>query len=95
MSHEKFTSREKRKMRIRVKIAGTSERPRLTVYRSNRYVYAQIIDDFTKKTLVSAHSLKEGSHSNKEIAKKVGQIIADKALEKKIEHVVFDRPIIK
>lgn len=91
MSHQKLTPRGKRKMRVRRKIYGMPERPRLSIFRSNRYLYAQIIDDLAQKTLVSVSSVKESQHPNKDTAKKIGQIIADKALQNKIEAVVFDR----
>lgn len=91
MSHKKLTPREKRKIRVRKKIVGTSERPRLSVYRSNRYVYAQIIDDAQSKTLVSVSSLKDGKNSNKSTARLVGQSIAAKAIKDDIQTVVFDR----
>ena len=87
-------SRLKRHKRVRGKISGTAERPRLCVYRSLKNISAQIIDDTTGNTLVAASSLEkafEGSGSNKEAAKKVGLMIAEKALAKGIENVVFDR----
>lgn len=90
MSQNK-SQREKRKFHIRKRVFGTSERPRLTVFRSNRYLYAQIIDDVSQKTLVSANSLKDSAKLNKACAKTVGQTLADKAKENKIEKVVFDR----
>ncbi len=84
-----------RKLRVRKKIKGTTERPRLNVYRSARYVYAQIIDDTAHRTLVAASSNKKGQgfeELNKtEAAKKVGEIIGRLALEKGITKVVFDR----
>lgn len=93
MSHVKLNSRHKRKIRIRKKIKGTSERPRLSVFRSNKYIYAQIIDDVEGKTLVSASSggKQEKSAANKAAAASVGKLVAEKALEKKIDTVVFDR----
>ncbi len=91
MSHQKLTPREKRKVHIRKKIFGTSERPRLTVYRSNRYLYAQLIDDENQKTLAHASNLKDGKGSNIAAAAKVGQMIADRALQSKIQIVTFDR----
>ncbi len=85
--------RKKRKTRIRKKVFGTSERPRLVVYRSNRYIYAQIIDDINGHTIAAYSSLKLGENNtlNKEIAKKVGKKIAKIAMEKNVEKVVFDR----
>ena len=94
---EKKNKRLRRKIRIRKKIKGTPERPRLTVYRSLKYIYAQIIDDEAGHTLVAASSLekelKEKLKSTKDIeaAKAVGELIAKRALEKGIEKVVFDR----
>lgn len=91
MAHTKLTSREKRKGRIRKKISGSPERPRLTVFKSNRYVYAQIIDDVAQKTLLAASSMKDGKGANKKSAAIVGESIATKALQNKIEKVIFDR----
>ena len=86
--------RLKRHKRVRGKISGTPERPRLAVYRSNAHIYAQIIDDVNGVTLVSANTLEkgfEGATGNAEAAKKVGLAIAERAKEKGIEVVVFDR----
>ncbi|SHJ49719.1 LSU ribosomal protein L18P [Clostridium amylolyticum] len=86
--------RERRHLRVRKKVSGTTERPRLSVYRSEKNIYAQIIDDVKGVTLVSASSLDkdfEGLGSNKEAAKKVGELIAKKALDKGINNVIFDR----
>lgn len=86
--------RLKRHKKIRAKISGTAERPRLAVYRSNANISAQIIDDVAGVTLVSASTLEksfEGIGSNKEAAKKIGEIIASRASEKGITEVVFDR----
>ncbi len=86
--------RLKRHIRVRGKISGTAERPRLAVYRSNANISAQIIDDTKGVTLVSASTLEasfEGLGSNKEAAKKIGMIIAERALAKGITAVVFDR----
>ncbi len=86
--------RLKRHTRVRGKIFGTAERPRLAVYRSNANISAQIIDDEKGITLVSASTLGnsfEGIGSNKEAARKIGQLIAARALEKGIDTVVFDR----
>jgi large subunit ribosomal protein L18 len=88
-------ARVRRHKRIRKKISGTAERPRLSVYRSEKNIYAQIIDDVAGNTIVAASSLDKEFDmkigSNKEAAKKVGEIIAKKALEKGITEVVFDR----
>ena len=86
--------RLKRHARVRAKISGTAARPRLCVYRSNANISAQIIDDERGVTLVSASTLEasfEGIGSNKEAAKKVGITIAQRAIEKGISEVVFDR----
>jgi large subunit ribosomal protein L18 len=87
-------ARLKRHKRVRAKISGTAARPRLAVYRSNANIYAQIIDDVAGVTLCAASTVEksfEGIGSNKEAAKKVGQVIAERALEKGITNVVFDR----
>ena len=86
--------RLKRHVRVRAKISGTAAKPRLCVYRSNANISAQIIDDERGVTLVSASTLEasfEGIGSNKEAAKKVGMTIAQRAIEKGISEVVFDR----
>ena len=86
--------RTRRHIRVRRKISGTAERPRLCVYRSNSHIYAQIIDDVAGNTLVQASTLDKEvktKHSNKEAAKEVGALIAKRALDKKIDTVVFDR----
>lgn len=83
-----------RHKRVRAKISGTAERPRLNVFRSLSNIYAQIIDDTTGNTLVSASTVEkgfEGNGGNKEAAKKVGAMIAERAKEKGITEVVFDR----
>ena len=91
---DKNVQRLKRHARVRSKISGTTERPRLAVYRSNANIYAQIIDDTKGVTLCSASSVEkdfDGIGSNKEAAKKVGMKIAEKALASGITEVVFDR----
>ncbi|MCF0180743.1 MAG: 50S ribosomal protein L18 [Muribaculaceae bacterium] len=87
----KVERRNKIKRRIRGRISGTPERPRLCVFRSNKQIYAQVIDDLAGNTLVSASSkgIDEGTKS--EIAEKVGELIAKKAIEAGISTVVFDR----
>ncbi len=95
--NEKKNKRLRRKIRIRKKIKGTPERPRLTVFRSLKYIYAQIIDDESGVTLVSASTLEKDireklkSTKDVEAAKAVGELVAKRALEKGIETVVFDR----
>ena len=90
---DKNISRVRRHARVRAKISGTTEAPRLCVYRSNKNIEAQIIDDTKGVTLVSSSSmaLKLENGSNIDAAAKVGQDIATKALAKKIKKVVFDR----
>ena len=90
----KNAMRLKRHIRVRGKISGTPECPRLNVFRSNANIYAQIIDDVNGVTLVSANTLEkgfEGATGNAEAAKKVGLTIAERAKEKGITEVVFDR----
>lgn len=89
---EKIKRRAKIKAHIRRKISGTAERPRLTVFRSNAQIYAQIIDDNSGKTLAAASSLSIKDKMNKkEQATKVGEFIAKSAQEAGITSVVFDR----
>ncbi|MBR4232224.1 MAG: 50S ribosomal protein L18 [Oscillospiraceae bacterium] len=86
--------RYKRHKRVRGKVSGTPECPRLNVFRSEKHIYAQVIDDVNGVTLCSASSVEkdfEGLGSNKEAAKKVGNKIAERAKAKGIEKVVFDR----
>ena len=86
--------RLKRHVRVRGKVSGTPERPRLNVFRSNANIYAQIIDDVNGVTLVAANTLEkefEGATGNCEAAKKVGAVLAERAKAKGIEEVVFDR----
>ena len=86
--------RKQRHARVRGKISGTPERPRLCVFRSESNIYAQVIDDVNGNTLVSASSVEkdfEGNGGNKEGARKVGEMIAQAAKAKGIENVVFDR----
>ena len=90
----KKAMRLKRHIRVRGKVSGTAERPRLNVFRSNANIYAQIIDDVNGVTLVSANTLEkefEGATGNCEAAKKVGAVLAERAKAKGIEEVVFDR----
>lgn len=88
----KTERRNKIKMRVRGKIRGTAERPRLTVFRSNKQIYAQVIDDLTGKTLAAASSLKITDKApKKEIAAKVGELIAKNAQEAGVTAVIFDR----
>ncbi len=91
---DKNQARLRRHRRVRGKISGTAARPRMNVFRSRSNIYAQIIDDVSGVTLVSASTVEKdfGMYGgNKTAAKKVGELIAKRALEKKIENVVFDR----
>ena len=91
---DKKAMRMKRHVRVRGKISGTPERPRLNVFRSNANIYAPIIDDVNGVTLVSANTLEkefEGTTGNCEGAKKVGAVLAERAKAKGINAVVFDR----
>ncbi|MBE6842723.1 MAG: 50S ribosomal protein L18 [Ruminococcus sp.] len=91
---DKNKAREARHRRVRVKISGTPERPRLNVFRSSKHIYAQVIDDVNGVTLASASSLSkdfEGNGGNKDGARTVGQMIAKQAKDKGITTVVFDR----
>ena len=88
------SQRIKRHKRVRAKISGTPERPRLNVFRSSKNIYAQIIDDVKGVTLAAASTLDKdfsGNGGNKDAARKVGEMIAKRAAEKGIEEVVFDR----
>ena len=91
MTTKKIERRIKIKYRIRKNINGTAERPRMSVFRSNKQIYAQVINDLTGTTLASASSLGMETMPKKEQAAKVGEIVAKKALEAGIEKVVFDR----
>lgn len=91
---DKQKARALRHRRVRGKISGTAARPRLNVFRSTKHIYAQLIDDVNGVTLAAASSLEkdfEGTGGNKEAARKVGQLIAKKAVDKGITEVVFDR----
>ena len=93
----KSEQRERRHFRVRKKVYGTAERPRLNIYRSEKHIYAQIIDDDLGKTLTSASSIDKDLKgtipcgSNKEAAKAVGTLIAKKALEIGLKSVTYDR----
>lgn len=93
---DRKAERAKRHLRLRKKVHGTTARPRLSVARSTRHIYAQVIDDDAGHTLVSASTLDKAlsgkvSGSNKAAAEEVGKLLAARALEKNIETVVFDR----
>lgn len=93
----RYINRKKRQRRVRTKISGTPERPRLSVFRSSNYIYAQVIDDLSGETLVAASSLEPTLRAelprggNKEAARKVGALLARRAVDKGISAVVFDR----
>lgn len=93
----KRESRLKRKRRIRKKLSGTPERPRLSVFRSSRHIYAQIVDDISGHTLIAASSLEKTSKeqndlkNNVAMARFVGKLVGERAVEKGIQSVVFDR----
>lgn len=94
---KKEAGRQKRKLRIKKKIRGSSDRPRLSIFRSTRYIYAQIIDDDSGKTLCSSSSKEKDlvsqlkSTGNKDAAVLVGKKIAERAKAKNVDRVVFDR----
>ena len=91
---EKKEVRSKIHKRIRKKLAGTTERPRLAIFRSVAHIYAQVIDDAEGKTLVSASSVDKGGKingGNVMAAKQIGKLVAERAKEKGIKQVVFDR----
>jgi len=94
MKNNKVSKRETRHRRVRAKITGTADVPRLCVFRSNRHIYAQLIDDAGGKILFIASDIEIKSKTKiqkSKIAEKVGELLAKKAQEKKIEKIVFDR----
>jgi large subunit ribosomal protein L18 len=93
MKQTKEQSRLKRRKRIRGKVVGTAERPRLAVFRSNKGIYAQLIDDASATTIAAASSqqLEAAAGSKKDRAAEVGKLIAERAKDKGIDRVVFDR----
>ena len=94
-SKKKQVGRTRRHARVRKNVAGTAERPRLAVFRSNRHIVAQVIDDRAGTTLAAASTLetdlRSGATSNCEAAAKVGQLVAERAKATGVEQVVFDR----
>lgn len=86
-------ARNKRHRRVRAKVSGTAERPRLSVYRSNVGIYAQVIDDVARKTIVSVSpkDLKETKVTKTELSRMLGELVAKKAKEVNISSIVFDR----
>ena len=97
VSKERRLARKKRQVRVRKKVTGSTERPRLCVFRSTKHIYAQIIEDVSGKTLVTASTVAKGAadsvkySGNVDAAKLVGKQIAEKALAQDIKQVVFDR----
>lgn len=87
----KREQRRRRQNRIRAKAFGTAEKPRLSVFRSNKFIYAQIIDDKSGKTLVSANDMDLKKKGKVSRAEAVGKLLAERAMEKKIGAVIFDR----
>ncbi|RIV24543.1 50S ribosomal protein L18 [Alicyclobacillaceae bacterium I2511] len=91
------TARQRRHLRVRKRVNGSTERPRLNVFRSNQHIYAQVVDDITGQTLVSASTLEKAfrveipNGGNMEAARQVGSLVAKRALEKGLTQVVFDR----
>ena len=96
-TNPKVLARERRKKHFMKKVRGTPERPRLCVFRSNKHIYVQIVDDQAPRTIIAASTMSKElaslgeNPSTKEAARKVGALIARKAQERKIEKVVFDR----
>lgn len=94
MRSTRSAARDRRQKRVRRKITGTAERPRLTVFRSNRYIYAQVIDDVGGRTLAAASSQEpdlRGSNLNVEVAARVGELVGRRAREAGVSGIVFDR----
>ena len=94
LAQKKREARRRRHRRVRKRIHGAAERPRLAVYRSNKHIYAQLVDDATGRTLVSASSLDadaRGDGDKKAAAKRVGQLIAKRAKDAGVESAVLDR----
>ena len=88
---DKRRARVRRHGRVRKKVSGTAARPRLAVYRSNRHIYAQLIDDATSATITQASDLEVTGDGKTDRAKKVGELIAGRAKERGVERAVFDR----
>jgi large subunit ribosomal protein L18 len=93
--HQKVEARERRHRRVRKKVRGTPQRPRLSVFRSSRHIYAQLIDDITGRTIAAASTMetevRTGATGNRDSAKAVGQRVADRAKSAGVTAVVFDR----
>ncbi len=95
MAFKMVSARQRRRERVRKKVSGTGERPRISIYRSLNYIYAQLIDDSAGNTLIAASSIEKGfgqpSKGNKVAAREVGKLLAGRAVEKGIKKAVFDR----
>ncbi len=92
VTEAKRAQKNRRRARIRRKITGTAERPRLSVYRSNVHIYAQLVDDLEGRTLAAADSREvEGAENRTEAARRVGELVARRASEAGIDNAVFDR----
>lgn len=91
MKHSNISKRERRHKRIRARVSGTPEKPRLAVFKSNKFIYAQLIDDVAGKTLVSASDIKNAKGTKTERAIAIGKSIASDAQKQGITAVVFDR----
>lgn len=94
MKSTRSAARDRRQKRVRRKITGTAQRPRLTVYRSNKYIYAQVIDDAEGRTLAAASSQEpdlRGSSLNVDVATRVGELVGQRAREAGVSEIVFDR----
>ena len=91
----RLKAKNRRHLRVRRKVRGTAERPRVAVFRSNRHIYAQLIDDVAHVTLVSASSLEADAHAKegakKDVSKRVGELLGRRAVERGISTVVLDR----
>lgn len=91
MKHSNISKRERRHKRIRSRVSGTAERPRLSVFRSNKFIYAQLIDDAQGKTICSSSDIASSKGTKMERAVTAGKDIAEKAKKQNITTVVFDR----
>lgn len=91
MKNTKVEKRNRLKRKIRAKVVGTDTRPRLSVFRSNNFIYAQLIDDNTGKTIAQASDIKDAVGKKAERAVRVGKMIADAGMKANIKEVVFDR----
>jgi large subunit ribosomal protein L18 len=94
-AQRRLKARKKRHRRVRIKVRGTTDRPRVAVFRSNRHIYAQLIDDVSGKTLVAASSLETDARSaggqKKDVAKRVGELLGRRAVDAGVKAAVLDR----